>query len=112
MSSSPSAQTTRFANAEIGRKDTDGREIRCGSRVRVTVRRDGYRQTQGQDGWGRAFRLDRADQHDVPARIEEREGVIVYYEERSEFRVKFDQSYPESENVYTFKEIKVLDDAE
>ena len=73
-----------------GRKDANGIEIKCGDRISYYELKEGYTETQTQDGWGRNVTLCRHDQYEVPNREKTIYGTVVYDPESTGFVVEFD----------------------
>ena len=92
----------------IGRLDKNGVPIKCGDHVEVTERKDSYRVTSTEDGWGKTVSLCRHDQFIVPAEVKVSHGVVKYSERFCGFNICFVDRRSREDFLYMFKEIEVV----
>ena len=79
-----------FEGVYVGRKDSNGKRIKCGDRVSYYEFQEAYLQTHSEDGWGRTRRLCKHEQYIVPCEKKTTNGTVVYNQEHTEFQILFD----------------------
>src|SRR5271165_2464904 len=82
---------SRFLGEDIGRTDDLGRVLRCGDRVKLTVRRKDHTIKSTQDGWGRDIQLAHSDWQVIPKQEKTFYGTITYSDLRSMFLITWDE---------------------
>ena len=80
-----------FEGMETGKKDDNGRMIKCGDKVEFYQYKEAYRETTTEDGWGREVKLCRHDQRDIPPREKIIRGTVVYSPRFTGFLVEFEE---------------------